>query len=94
MTKDTARALEIIKPLADELHIAVEADETILYMNGQPIGIACNSTYATLMEMIGWIFLKVFALSFRRMNVNSIRGDIERYWISREALKKIKSSAP
>ena len=60
MTEDTKRALEIIKPLADELNISVDADRSLLYMNGQAIGIGCNSTLATVMEALGYIFLEKY----------------------------------
>lgn len=56
MTKDTERALEIIEPIAKELHIEVSADDDYLYINNDGgIGITCNSTRATLMEFVGWL---------------------------------------
>lgn len=82
MTEDTKRALEIIKPLADELHINLEANENVLYMNKQGIGIACNSTYATLMEMVGYIFLKVYVQEFRGYydDLGDVPEFVKRYW--------------
>ena len=56
-------------------------------MNGQPIGIACNSTYATLMEAIGYIFYQEYA-RFRygtKMN-RKLQETITRYWVRRKDL--------
>ena len=63
MTKDTMRALEIIRPIADELRIKVDADDTNMYVNDpylgrKSIGITYNSTYATLKEFIGVLILR------------------------------------
>lgn len=58
MTEDTARALEIIKPLANELNIRVRADGRYLFCNGQAIGIMYNSTHATIMEFIGYLIFR------------------------------------
>lgn len=41
MTEDTKRAIEIIKPIADELNIPVDADESLLYSGDQVIGMVC-----------------------------------------------------
>lgn len=90
MTEDTKRAIEIIQPIADELDIKVTATDRILRMDGQAIGISCNSTYATLMEMIGWIFLDKYVNEFRRVGLDrDAEEDIARYWINEEALRKV-----
>ena len=39
MSEDTARALEVIEPMAKALNIHVRADRKFLYLNGQAIGI-------------------------------------------------------
>lgn len=92
MTEDTRRALEIIKPMAKELNIDVRADESILYMNGQPIGIGCNSTLATTMEALGYMFLEKYP-KWRCTDISEdLKEDITRYWISAAALKKILQS--
>lgn len=70
MTADTERAMAVIKPLADELKYNVDADENLLYVNGIGIGIACNSTYATVMEFIGYIFLVEFCNNFRLVRLS------------------------
>ena len=87
MTEDTKRALEIIKPLADELNIGVRADKNFLYLNGQAIGIACNSTYATIMEFIGYL---IFLWSKDKCDPVScaMTRRIRRYWFSEAQLKQ------
>lgn len=93
MTADTERALAAIKPLADELNYNVRADENMLYVNGIGIGIACNSTYATIMEFIGYIFLVEFCNEFRLVRLSdSQREAIKRYWFSPEQLEKLHQS--
>lgn len=87
MTNDTKRALEIIKPMADELNIEVDADDRLLYCNGQAIGIGCNSTYATIMEFIGYVLVKEYS-KWRRLNTR-LFDDARRYWVSSELLKKL-----
>lgn len=87
MTNDTKRALEIIKPMADELNIKVNADDRLLYCNGQAIGIGCNSTYATIMEFIGYVLVKEYS-KWRRLNTR-LFDDARRYWVSEEMLKKL-----
>lgn len=92
MTEDTRRALEIIQPMAKELKIKVTADESIMYMNGQPIGIGCNSTLATTMEALGYMFLEKYP-KWRCTEISKdLKEDITRYWISAAALKKIMQS--
>ena len=65
MTNDTKRALELIEPMAKELNIEVKADDKLLYCNGQAIGIACNSTYATINEFLGYAFLRMCQREYR-----------------------------
>ncbi len=64
-TEDTKRALAIIQPLAKELRLNVSADGDFLYVDGQGIGISCNSTYATVMEFVGFVFLNEYNKRFR-----------------------------
>ena len=93
MTEDTKRALEVIKPMCEFLGISIGADKSLLYMNGQAIGIGCNSTYATVMEALGYMFLKEYP-KFRYGAVidGDIQEDIKRYWISKPALNKLKKA--
>lgn len=94
MTPDTERAVFALKPLCDALHIEIWADENRLYMNGQAIGISCNSTWATLMEAVGYIYLKCYDREFRRgtLKPSEINLGIKRYWIPKpisDATEKI-----
>ena len=83
MTEDTKRAVEIIKPIAKELGIRIDADEKRLYLNGQAIGISCNSTYATVMEALGYLFLREYP-RFRMTSITKgLKDDIERYWVKK-----------
>lgn len=91
MTEDTKRALEIIKPIADFLKIEVSADWKLLYVNNLAIGIACNSTYATIMEFIGFLLMSEYP-KFRDIHIDKSDIDnIERYWICGELLQKLKA---
>ena len=84
MTTDTKRALEIIKPMAAEFHIQVDADDDHLYIEDpylgkRRIGISFNSTYATLKEFIGVL---IYRYDFdRNINLSSYQKSvIEKYW--------------
>lgn len=83
MTEDTAKAIEIIEPIAKELHIDVSATGRFIYMNGQRIGIECNSTYATLMEMIGYIFLMEYPKYHGVKIKRKLAGAITSNWYPR-----------
>ncbi len=81
MTNDTRRALEIIKPIADELCISVKADDRLLYVDGVGIGISCNSTWATLWEFIGYLTI-MYDYKFRQIRLTDKQlTAIKRYWI-------------
>ena len=84
MTKDTERALELIVPLAEELGIDVDADAFCLYCNGQPIGISCNSTYATLKEFLGYALYSVSKKDYRYKLSPNFITQIKRYWYNEE----------
>jgi hypothetical protein len=90
MTEDTKRALEIIQPIAKELNINVSADGHCLYCNGQAIGIACNSTYATLNEFLGYAMLWMFLRNPGRWRglPSGFEKQVKEYWIDSETLKK------
>lgn len=94
MTEDTKRALEVIAPMAKELNILVSADKSFLYCNGQAIGIGCNSTYATIMEFVGYVFATVYkkeAFDMRGEKVPStVMQRVKRYWFTAEQLKKFR----
>lgn len=93
MTDDTKRAVEILQPIMKELGIPMEATNNKLILKDDAIGIACNSTWATVMEAIGWLFLKAYAQDFRpsvREEMDyDLRENIQRYWIKRKILQKI-----
>ena len=91
MTNDTARAVEALKPLMDYLNVDIEADEKRLYMGGQAIGISCNSTWATLMEAIGWLFLQKYVPDRERYNkVLTPEGKrkIKEFWMSKADVER------
>ena len=93
MTEDTKRALEIIKPIADELRLDVTADEKILYINDIGIGISMNSTYATIMEFVGYLYLNHYTKRFRGIKVDADTKEwITRYWIDDKLLKKLRGT--
>lgn len=84
MTPDTERAINAIKPLCDALRIDIEADNKRLYMDGQAIGISSNSTWATLMEAVGYIYLLCYDREFRKgtLKEREIKDGIKRYWMT------------
>lgn len=83
MSNDTKRALEIIAPMANELHIQIAADQYYLYCDSQAIGIACNSTYATIMEFVGYLVF-LWAADREIKLPKEIDKRIKRYWYSGE----------
>lgn len=91
MTDDTKQALEAIEPIAKALNIQVSADDRFLYLNGQAIGIGCNSTWATVNEFIGYAFLKVW-MKDKYMYCDmsdELRDRIKRYWFTPEQLEQL-----
>ena len=96
MTDDTKRALEVIAPLAKELHIQVDADNSFLYCNGQAIGIGCNSAYATIKEFIGYVFATVykhdvFDLHGEKIPANVMKR-VKSYWFTDDQLKMFREA--
>lgn len=95
MTKDTERALNIIAPIAKEFDINVKADNDFLYCNGQAIGIACNSTYATLDEFIGYLMMDLCRREHYRYNMpEELEKRIKLFWFSEEQVKELKRGIP
>lgn len=89
MTNDTKRALDIIRPMASEFGIYVDADNKFLYVDGQAIGISGNSTYATLKEFIGYMIIK-YDREYRNLDLGCDQLDkIRRYWYSAEQVAQI-----
>lgn len=94
MTSDTQKALELIIPIAAALDIEVHADGSLLYCNGQAIGIGCNSTYATVNEFIGYAFLRMCRREYRfKEGISEAKELVEaikRYWYSEYQMKQLK----
>ena len=85
MTEDTKKALEILKPICDLLRMEIDADENIMTIDGQKVGISCNSTYATVMEGIGYLFLIAYANRFREHYLSDeTKEAIKRYWLKKK----------
>ena len=89
MTEDTMKAMEIITPMAKELRIEVSADNHCLYCNGQAIGIACNSTFATINEFLGYAMLRMLSTNHSRWRgvPNGFDQQVTKYWVNSETLK-------
>ena len=90
MTPDTERAINAIKPLCDALRIEVAADNARLYMNGQAIGIACNSTYATLNEFLGYAIIWLGSREYRYKVPENYKKELKRYWFTDEQIEKMR----
>ena len=92
MTKDTERAMEVITPMARKLGIAVQADEKFLYCNAQAIGIGCNSDWATIMEFIGYVIVKVYAPDKGVKLPAAFAERVKRYWFTKEQIEKFNNN--
>lgn len=99
MTPDTEIALKAIGPLAKALRIDVSADDDgHLKINNTLIGIACNSTYATIMEFVGYVFLQEWVhdryYKFNKKGTeNDIRNAVRDYWIDKVRAEEIKGES-
>ena len=91
MTEDTKRALAIIEPMAKELGLHTCADAHYLFINGQAIGIACNSTYATVMEFIGYLVF-VWAKDRCASVPPQLADHIKRYWYTSEQVAQFRKA--
>lgn len=90
MSTNTQRALEIIKPMANELKMAVDADDKFLYLDDIAIGISYNSTWATLMEFIGYVMVREYTQRFRGVWFADRQEEkIKRYWFTKDQLRKM-----
>ena len=81
MTEDTRKALLAIAPVAKELNIEVLAGEKCIFCNGQAIGISYNSTYATLLEVLGYL-THVLADAKGTKVPDAFGKRLRRYWVS------------
>lgn len=96
MTPDTERAIEIVKPIADELGIKVSATDNHLICEYHSvityIGITYNSTYATLMEFIGYLI--DYYCDHKEVDPGEeLNERYHRYWRTAEAVEQIRKGA-
>jgi len=89
MTDDTKQALEAIEPIAKALNIHVLADDKFLYLNGQAIGIGCNSTWATVNEFIGYAFCTTWLKDKCVRIPDYLKERIKRYWFTPEQMEQV-----
>ena len=87
-TPDTERAIEIMKPVMDFLHIEVDADNNYLFLNGQAINITFNSTQATVYEFIG--FLVDVYCDHRGITYNGLQDRIHRTWHNEAQIREVR----
>ena len=75
--------------MAKELNIEVKVQGSFLFLNGQAIGIGCNSAYATINEFIAYVFLTVWHKykSFKMPHV--VIDQIKRYWFTDEQMEAL-----
>ena len=85
ITPDIERAVELLKPICEECGYTIYADGSVMTIDGQKIGVSCNSTYATLMEGLGFLFLRGYAEGFRHHSISqSSQEAITRYWLPKK----------
>ena len=81
--------LKEIKPICEAFNleydyiISTEGQTEMLVLNGQKIGCSCNSISATINEVIGYIFVKIYCRNngigpFRTQTLNVIK----QYWLN------------
>lgn len=82
ITPDIERAVKILLPICEELGYQIYSDGSVMTIGGQKIGVSCNSTYATVMEGLGFLFLREYRNRFRQhmLSRDTIEA-IKRYWI-------------
>lgn len=89
LKKKRIEVLEAIKPICEAFnleydYIVKETGQTeTLVLNGQKIGCSCNSIDATINELIGYIFVKIYCRNnyigaFRTQTLNVIK----QYWLN------------
>lgn len=85
ITPDIERAVKLLQPICDELDIKLSADGSVMTIGGQKIGVSCNSTYATVMEAIGFLFYHEYAHGFRAHDISSETNEaVKRYWLPKK----------
>jgi hypothetical protein len=84
ITPDIEQAVKILLPICQELGYQIYADGSVMTIDGQKIGVGCNSTYATVMEGIGYIFYRGYAEGFRPHPISKASEEaIKRYWVKK-----------
>ena len=84
ITPDIERAVKILLPICEELGYQIYSDGSVMTIGGQKIGVSCNSTYATVMEGLGFLFLREYAEGFRHHSISQASQEaIKRYWIKK-----------
>ena len=85
ITPDIERAVKILLPICEELGYQIYSDGSVMTIGGQKIGVSCNSTYATVMEGIGTLFLLEYVNQFRTHEISDETEEaIKRYWLKRK----------
>ena len=82
ITPDIEEAVKVLQPICKGLGFTIYADGSVMTINDQKIGVSCNSTYATVMEGIGYLFYTAYSMRFRQHKMSkSTKEAITRYWI-------------
>lgn len=89
LKKKRIEVLEAIKPICEAFNLEYDyiiketGQKETLVLNGQKIGCSCNSIDATINEVIGYIFVKIYCRNnyigaFRTQTLNVIK----QYWLN------------
>lgn len=87
LEKKRLEVLKEIKPICDYFKIEydylinINENTETLILNGQKIGCSCNSISAILDELIGYIFVKVYARNRYFTFSTQVINQIKKYWI-------------
>ena len=88
LEKKRIEVLKEIKPICEAFNleydyiVSTEGQTETLVLNGQKIGCSCNSISATINEIIGYLFAKIYCRTnwigpFRTQTLNVIK----QYWL-------------
>lgn len=89
LKKKRIEVLEAIKPICEAFNLEYDyiiketGQKETLVLNGQKIGCSCNSIDATINEVIGYIFVKIYCRNnyigaFKTQTLNVIK----QYWLN------------
>lgn len=85
ITPDIERAVKILLPICEELGYQIYSDGSVMTIGGHKIGVSCNSTYATVMEGLGTLFLLEYVNQFRTHEISDETEEaIKRYWLKKK----------